>query len=946
MDLLITIITVVGIFFLGRLVLLSNRKSATANSFILFCFTQACWTIVNYISLQSKSPETTLFWVRLVMFFAVTLGLSLFLFIYCFPRQVVNFSPKQVFIVGFPAVVAMVTALSPFLFVRMNSTEFGFSPVPGPGITVFIITFLGYLSSGIIVFYNKYRTATGLFRQQLKYLLFGCIFLLLALFVSNFLLVVLFNNTRFISFGPLFILFFIGTAAYAIIRYRLMDIQVVIKRSVMFSTLLAITVGIYAVSILALQKLVLMNSARSSEYSGIIATLILVVTIDPLKKLIEKTTERVFFRTHYDVQSTVLSLSKSITETVSLQAITDQILETLNLTLKPRGVGLWLVHKKSGVFDPIITHPIRHVGDIALVTKTVNTICRLAHEQGMDELCVTDELALSIKRNVVDPRLPDLVRMLEQSGIAIYMPLIRKNEFSGAFFLRGKRSDNAYTKEDIRFLDLVAHQASIAIDNALLYTDLEARVDERTAQVREKNRDLTTLQQVSTQVIQSIDFQVTIQNIINAAHADLAYAGALYLSYEAVTGDIRLAAHSQNKEVVAAFGEIVTIDAFRGNTETLTCVSDLIKTRKTVIVEKLSELISPAISARSIGVVQKALRAKSAVAMPVAAEGDVFGIIVYLLEEAPPDIQRSQVEMMEALAHLLAIVTRNGRYFQEIQDSNKKLQNAYQMINDQLKQLEEANKHLQKLDKAKSEFLSIASHQLRTPLSAIRGYLSLLEDGDYGALTEKQNVVLGKTEDNVKRLVALVNDLLSLARIEAGTGPKGLSLNTIDLCGLIDMVAEELMVNAKNRDIELIWKRPASAVLAEVDKEKFEQVVMNLIDNAIDYTLEGSVTVNLSEIGKAIVFSVTDTGIGIEPDVIDNLFTKFYRASDAVKVRPDGTGIGLYVCKTVVESHHGKVWVESQRGKGTTFFVELPKKQPKLKAGPVIPLVALPVSPA
>jgi len=878
------------------------------------------------------------------MFFVVLLGFSYFLFIYVFPEQQIILSFRAKLLIYGPALVALPVTVSPFLFSRIIQTESGFSPVPGPGIVVFMLTFLGYVSSGLLLLIRKYRQATGLLRQQTKYLLLGSGLMFFFQFTFNFVLVVIFGNNQYIAFGPLFIFFFIGTATYTIVRYRLMDIRVVIKRSLIFSLLLIATVAIYALSILSLQKLFLTNSAHKGEYSGIIATLILVMTLDPLKRMIERGTERFFFRTHYDVQSTVLRLSKGITETVSLQSIIKQILDAINANLKPLGAGLWLIHKKSGPSSVIAMHPIKHIGDIALETKTVNAICRSAHDLGLDELCVTDELAMRFKQQQeTDQRLESLIASLESNSIAIFMPLVKKNEFSGAFFLRGKKSDNAYTNEDIKFLELIAHQASIAIDNAQLYTNLEERVKDRTAQVNEKNRYLATLQQVSTQVIQTIDFKVTIQNIVDAAHADLSYVGALYMSFEEVTGDIRLVAHSQNSEFISALAIIGASDTFRGNTKNLNKLEDVIKTQTTLVTAKLSDILSPVIPVLLAGNVQRVLRVKSIVAIPVVAEGKVYGVMNYFLISHPAEISGAEMEMMGALAHLMAIVTRNGRYFEEIQESNKMLQNAYSMINDQLKQLEEANRHLQKLDKAKSEFLSIASHQLRTPLSAIRGYLSLLEDGDYGALSEKQNVVLRKTEDNVKRLVALVNDLLSLARIEAGTGPKGLSLDTVDLCVLIDMVIEELAVNAKNRNITLRWDRPKVAVTLEGDKEKIEQVVMNLIDNAIDYTLEGSVEVKVSEIEKAIIFSVTDTGIGIDPEIIDNLFTKFYRATDAIKVRPDGTGIGLYVCKTIVESHQGRVWAESQRGKGTTFFVELPKKQPHPKAERIIsPILASP----
>jgi signal transduction histidine kinase len=271
---------------------------------------------------------------------------------------------------------------------------------------------------------------------------------------------------------------------------------------------------------------------------------------------------------------------------------------------------------------------------------------------------------------------------------------------------------------------------------------------------------------------------------------------------------------------------------------------------------------------------------------------------------------------MRQVTDQIALGLNNANNFAELRKTNESLESAYI--------------ELERLDQAKTEFLSIASHQLRTPLSAIRGYLSLLEDGDYGELEPRQRTVLGKLQDNVQRLVALVGDLLSLARIEAGTTANSIRFVMTDIRTLVDQAVDEVDLKAKSKGLSLVWERPETEVSAEIDAEKIAQVIMNLADNAVYYTAEGEVRLTLTREGERIRLVVKDTGMGMDAESRHKLFTKFYRSPNAVKMRPDGTGIGLYVAKMMVEAHGGSIRVESEPGAGTAFFVELPVKRPVL----------------
>src|SRR3989344_1952653 len=242
------------------------------------------------------------------------------------------------------------------------------------------------------------------------------------------------------------------------------------------------------------------------------------------------------------------------------------------------------------------------------------------------------------------------------------------------------------------------------------------------------------------------------------------------------------------------------------------------------------------------------------------------------------------------------------------------------------KKLEAANAELKRLDQAKSEFVSIASHQLRTPLTAIKGYLSLALGGSYGKIPENVKKPMAKVYESNERLIRLVNDLLSLSRIESGK--MELELQRADLAEIIQSVVDELQVKARQKDLKLAFQKPATALPPSwLDKEKIRNVILNIVDNAIRYTGEGSITISLAQENKAFQIRVRDTGEGMTQEEIAKLFESFSRGQAGQKLATEGAGLGLYIAQQFVQMHGGRIWAESSgKGKGSTFFVEIPVK--------------------
>jgi signal transduction histidine kinase len=243
-------------------------------------------------------------------------------------------------------------------------------------------------------------------------------------------------------------------------------------------------------------------------------------------------------------------------------------------------------------------------------------------------------------------------------------------------------------------------------------------------------------------------------------------------------------------------------------------------------------------------------------------------------------------------------------------------------------ELSTANTELKKLDAAKSEFISIAGHQLRTPLTVIKGYTSMMLEGSFGKIESRAKEALNRVFMSSVQLAKLVSDLLDLSRIEAGK--ISYDFKEVFLDDIVLGVTNELEETAREKYIGLVFEnRLKGKIPILADFDKMHEVVINLVDNAVKYSQDGDVKITLEEKAKGekseLLLSVTDHGMGIKPEDISKLFGKFARSEEAKKARPDGMGLGLYLVKKIVEDHKGRFWVESPGlGRGSTFFVELP----------------------
>lgn len=251
---------------------------------------------------------------------------------------------------------------------------------------------------------------------------------------------------------------------------------------------------------------------------------------------------------------------------------------------------------------------------------------------------------------------------------------------------------------------------------------------------------------------------------------------------------------------------------------------------------------------------------------------------------------------------------------------------SLEVISDAKRATDKANRSLEQMNKTKDEFMSLASHQLRTPLTSIRGYSSMLVDGDMGKLNDAQKHAMKEIENSSERMIFLVRDFLNVSRIQAGNFV--LTRIKTNLVNLLHEDIEQLQSIADDHKVTLVIKLPkdpAEIPELNIDRERIGEIMANLIDNAIFYSHTGKrVEVSLAKINNTVEFRVVDHGIGVPAKEQSELFTKFFRGSNAKTIRPDGTGIGLFLVQKVIKEHGGKIIFHSVQGKGSTFGFSLP----------------------
>jgi len=326
------------------------------------------------------------------------------------------------------------------------------------------------------------------------------------------------------------------------------------------------------------------------------------------------------------------------------------------------------------------------------------------------------------------------------------------------------------------------------------------------------------------------------------------------------------------------------------------------------------------VSRQAVQSIAASIGARSFIAVPIVLEGQPQGFLMAATNPPYPPLDTGDVEWMSILVSELVVAIENLRLYEALRRSHEELEERVKL---RTQELAKANEELIRLNKMKSDFVSAVSHELRTPLTSIKGYTALVKAGKLGPVTSEQSARLEKILHHTDFLTDLISELLDIARIESGR--VGMDIQPVDLTQILETVEDLMAPQMKEKDLHFHLKIPSPLPTLMADGDHLKRVFLNLLSNAIRFTPpKGTIAIEAIPEEAHLKIIVSDTGIGMTKDDLSHLFTEFFRADNPVNREKKGTGLGLVLVKRIVEAHGGKIHVESEWGRGTTFIITLP----------------------
>jgi signal transduction histidine kinase len=496
--------------------------------------------------------------------------------------------------------------------------------------------------------------------------------------------------------------------------------------------------------------------------------------------------------------------------------------------------------------------------------------------------------ALVLKGNVVQfpdiehgENVPEAVRAgvhIWGGKAIVYAPMRSGGKGVGAIWIT-RSTPGKFSDRETSLLRTFADQAVIAIDNVRLFRELQQRIGQMTA-----------LGEVGRAIGSTLDLETVLKTIVtHAIKLSGLDAGAIY-EYDEVREEFRLRAA---EGMAGETEEILRSEPIRKGEG---AVGGTAVTREPV---QVPDIQAVGYDSRLRDILLRAGR-RAILAVPLLHDEHIVGALG-VQKTAPGAFAPEVVELLKTFATQSAMAIQNARLYREIADKGK--------------QLEIASQH-------KSQFLASMSHELRTPLNAILGFNEMVLDEVYGALPEDVRPPLQNMQTSGKHLLRLINNVLDLAKIEAGK--MELALADYAVQDAVTSVHQTLLPLAAEKGLELVADVPAEIPLAFGDGGRITQCLMNLAGNSLKFTKQGQVTIKVGQENGTLRYSIVDTGIGIPPDKIGSLFTEFKQTDATIASEYGGTGLGLSISKKFVEMHGGRIWVESEIGKGSAFIFEIP----------------------
>jgi len=480
-------------------------------------------------------------------------------------------------------------------------------------------------------------------------------------------------------------------------------------------------------------------------------------------------------------------------------------------------------------------------------------------------------------------------RIMTRSELAV--PILVGEKLLGVLDIQSPL-ENAFDDNDVRVMRTVADQIAIAMENARLYEEARLQIKEREKKenMLRIQRDLLVKLSLAKGLEETLETAVhTIASELNANRVMISFINwnrntVQPVVFHGYPPGFNVRPYSMKNNVagwVAENSQPVLISngfrplniSFDGNYSALICV-------------------------------------------PLTSSSNVIGVVNVESDE-PSTFNQEDLNLLTTLANDLVILIERARLFEEVEKARTELEKR-------ATELEEANNNLRELDRLKSQFLANMSHELRTPLNSIIGFSEVLVDQLNGPLNEDQEEFIQDILDSGKHLLALINDILDFSKIEAGR--MALELTTFHIKDLFDELRVTVSSLIEQKSQTLVFRQEGDSLLLTVDHLRIKQVFINLLSNAVKFSpVGGTITLTCRKVEPGwMLFSVRDSGIGIRPEDQELIFEEFRQVDGSLTREVAGTGLGLSISKRIVELHNGRIWVESDLGTGSIFYVFIP----------------------
>ena len=584
-------------------------------------------------------------------------------------------------------------------------------------------------------------------------------------------------------------------------------------------------------------------------------------------------------------------VAQSLTETLDMTAVADRVVTSIREILEIRTSTLRLL-QPDGSLRSVASRDqgsVRSPGGGEAIPPGMGLTGRaIAEGRPVWSADMLSDPAVPLTDQMRDSQL----RAGNRSMLAV--PLRARGKVIGALALSDQKG-RSYSDREVALVQTFADQAALALDNTRLYE--EART--RETQLQETNRRLSALYSVTAVASQSLDLDRVLEAAIEKITEIFQFGATRIHLYGEQTDELILrAAFVRSPELAPTnrtFKRGQGIVGTVGESGKALIFED---TRTDPLYRQLTQTRLAGQSGRRFFAV-----------FPIKGKLKILGTL-NCIGLTPRTLTPGEVQLLEALIGQIAVAVENSGLYEELRQKVAALQQK-------TAELAEANNR-------QADFAAMIAHDLRSPLTNVVSTVTMMQDGLFGLINEEQWKWLAKIEASVQRLVELVNDFLDLSKIEAGQ--IGLLKEEVDIGQLILDTLDNHRLLAESRKISLVNRLQLMRPSVHIDSRRVEQVLINLLANAVKFTGEGgTIEVGAYKDGDAgIKVYVKDSGVGIPADEIGSLFEKYRQTTSGKTSKDKGTGLGLVICKMIVEAHGGRIWVESEEGKGSTFTVTIP----------------------